>query len=164
MTTFTKKTPQQIVDRIRWIRADGRDVFGTEVTDLLAFLHPKVAAKELPELFKPDAAMDWEPLAPEQGVVVGRIREYLPFAWGKANDCRGMSAARSLSHMSAWLWLLGLEDKVPGIHRHTHYGKPQLVAICELPEIAVDWKALDDGAWRNDETADGVSAEEVLGR
>jgi hypothetical protein len=79
----------------------------------------------------------------------------MPFAWEKANDCRGLSANRSIEHMTAWLWMLGddLADKMDGLYEY--YGKPCLRAICE--KYGCKWQQWDDGVWRNSEDDDGIA-------
>lgn len=80
------------------------------------------------------------------------IKTYMPFAWEKANDCRGISANRSIEHFIAWIWLDGddtgwLEDEYKD--HYEHYGKPQLVKICE--KYSIGWRELDNGRWTNGE-------------
>lgn len=155
------KTQEEIVARIEELSASKtQDFLGFQTSDLLEFLEFENAK---PFLIDDATEEKWaEVQKPHtREAVIKEIKDYMPFAWGKANDCRGLSAARSLEHMKAWFWLLGEEIDVDS---HTHYGKPQLVAICERPEIDVDWRELDDGCWRNSELDAGVSAEEVLGR
>jgi len=89
------------------------------------------------------------------------IRGYMEFAWDKANNRRGISAMRSLAHMSAWLWIDGKDELALSINEYNYYGKPQLVEICEV--YGIDWKALDDGEWVTDEGAEPKTAEQVLG-
>ena len=94
-------------------------------------------------------AEDWQEVEPNTDHLLGAIEEYMPFAWDKANNCRGLSADRSVSHMKAWLWLLGddLGEKLDGIY--CFYGKPCLRVICE--KYGWDWRQWDDGEWRNEE-------------
>jgi hypothetical protein len=80
--------------------------------------------------------------------------EYLPFAWEKANDCRGLSASRSVDHLKAWLWLAGYDVDDDFDTRYQYYGKPCLVTASEL--VGFDWRAYDDKTWRNDETGPGI--------
>jgi hypothetical protein len=87
------------------------------------------------------------------------MHDYMSFAWDKANNCRGLSAGRSIDHMKAWLWLLGESEMAAKIAHFSHYGKPQLRAICE--RFGWDWRAWDDGEWRNNEDDDGVKPEDV---
>ena len=58
----------------------------------------------------------------------------MDFAWRKANDERGLSASRIVSHYRNWYWLLcddsinfsDLEDN------YEPYGKPVLVEMCNF--------------------------------
>jgi hypothetical protein len=81
--------------------------------------------------------------------------EYLPFAWEKANGCRGLSAGRSVDHLKAWLWLAGYNVDDDFDRRYQYYGKPCLVTASEL--VGFDWRAHDDRTWRNDEIGPGIS-------
>lgn len=105
----------------------------------------------------PDATPEsWgEPKPRDAESVKGDMLKYMPFAWEKANNCRGLSAARTLGHMSAWLWLMGMGAAADQIQEYNCYGKPQLRAICE--HFGWDWRQWDDGKWRNDEAAPGAA-------
>jgi hypothetical protein len=81
--------------------------------------------------------------------------DYLPFAWEKANDCRGLSAGRSIDHLKAWLWLAGYDVDDDFDERYEYYGKPCLVTASEL--LGFDWLAHDDLKWRNDEMGSPLS-------
>lgn len=73
--------------------------------------------------------------------------DYMSFAWDKANNCRGISANRSISHYQAWLWMLG-EDWADSLwDDYEYYGKPQLVRICEY--FGLDQNQWDDGIRTN---------------
>ena len=37
--------------------------------------------------------------------VISKIKEYLPFTWEKANNCRGLSAMRSMQHFRNWFYM-----------------------------------------------------------
>jgi len=148
------KTQDEIVIRIRDRKE--HDFFGFETSEYLDYLdfdHAK-------EFLKPEATKEkWEKdIHGKARPPADMIKDYMPFAWDKANNCRGISAARSICHMIAWLWLDGkdwseLED-------YEYYGKPQLVRICK--EYGIDWRALDDNRWRNDENGRSISADEAL--
>lgn len=132
------------------------DIFGTRRSDLMEFLPFELLVGKY---LKPEAtAAEWaaagypRPLTRE--TVIGLIKGYMPFAWDKANNCRGLSAARSLLHMQAWLWLLGADEAAMAIDNYTHYGKPQLRSICEALDI--DWRSLDDGKWKEYEDREGA--------
>lgn len=148
------RTTDEILKRIAEL--DATDIFGFTRSDLILSL-PFEAAKPF---LKADAAEeDWDYQSPDEENIVSVIKTYMPFAWEKANNCRGLSAARSLDHMKAWLWLLGEDEAAGSLGDYTHYGKPELRAICE--HYGVDWKELDDGEWKNSEYGDYVSADEV---
>lgn len=146
------KTQDEIVARVKARKE--HDFFGFEVSeymDYLDYAHAK-------EFLKPDTTQEqWEKvtskMTPEEA-----IKDYMLFAWGKANNCRGISACRSICHMIAWLWLDGKDW--PEIENYEYYGKPQLVRICK--EYGIDWRALDDNHWKNDESSKGISADEAL--
>lgn len=158
------RTQEEIVRRIDQIRegqAKGReDFFGVQVNDLVVFLDFEHARKFLnpsvtAETWNDDKSR--RPLTDE--AAVAEIKDYMPFAWEKANGCRGLSASRSMDHMKAWTWLLGLSFDFDD---YEYYGKPRLVEICERPMININWRKLDNGRWRNDELEEGISADEAL--
>ena len=97
---------------------------------------------------------NWTQLARDDDAVKERMRRYMDFAWEKANHRRGLSAGRSITQMSAWLWLLGRDAAAEQIRDYDQSGKPRLRAICEA--FGWDWKQWDDGEWSNDEAAAGT--------
>lgn len=93
----------------------------------------------------------------------GEIRNYMEFAWDKANGCRGLSAGRSVEHMQAWLWLDGKEELSRRLDDvYEFYGKPCLALVCK--EYDIKWAQYDDGRWGNDEGGPFYTAEEALRR
>lgn len=155
--TFTARTPGAIVARIKEIET--ADFFGAETSDILVYL-PFIHAQ--PFLKDGVTSEEW---AKSQKInnretILAEILDYMPFAWEKANDCRGLSAGRSISHMRAWLWLLG--DELAGkIDDYSYYGKPELRAICE--KYGFNWKEWDNGEWREYEDGPFLTPEEVEG-
>ena len=148
------KTTEQILARIEELKDS--DFFGFERSDLIDYL-PFEHAK--PYLKDGVTADEWEASTKDP---VDCIKEYMDFAWEKANNNRGISASRSMSHMSAWLWLAGEHDflaKIGDLQDYEYYGKPQLREICEHLEI--DWKQYDDGRWTNSEYGSGVGPDNV---
>lgn len=133
------------------------DIFGFEITkyiDALDFENAK-------QFLKDDVTeIEWKPICCDYESTLAVMKEYMPFAWEKANNNRGISAWRSLAHCAAWLWLLGEHDLAEEIEDYTHYGKPQLVKICERFEW--DWREWDDNRWTNDECAGGAIADDFL--
>lgn len=148
------RTDDEIRSRIAEL--EHRDFFGFVRSDLIDYL-PYADAK--PFLKEGVTEADWTPRPRDDDAIIGQIREYMPFAWEKANDCRGLSASRSMNHMQAWLWMLGHDEAAAALDDYELYGKPQLRAICERFDI--DWRALDDGRWTNHEIGDGMPAPEA---
>lgn len=151
------KTVDQIVAQIK---AWEPDFFGFRSSDLLKYL-PFEAAKPF---LKDDATAEtWaESGYPHEltfDAVLKVVHDYMEFAWGKANDERGLSAGRSIDHMSAWLWLLGDDALAEAIRDYGMYGKPQLRAICE--KFDWDWRKWDNGDWGNTEGGPYVPPEMV---
>jgi hypothetical protein len=128
------------------------DLFGTKQGGIIDYL-PFELAQEF--LIAGTTAEQWAangaPRPRDQQAIIAQIRDYMPFAWGKANACRGLSAMRSIYHMQAWLWILGVDETQ--LDNYTHYGKPQLRAVCEA--FGIDWQSLDDGRWTNEEYGPG---------
>lgn len=147
------KTPEQILNRIEEIKDE--DFFGFGRSDLIERLPFEHAN---PFLKDDVTAETWEPTTTP---LLDTISDYMDFAWEKANNNRGISAGRSISHMKSWLWLAGEDDFLSRVNldNYTHYGKPQLRAICE--HLNIDWKQYDDGRWTNDEMGDGVGPDDV---
>lgn len=132
------KTVDEILARIDSVKA--QDIFGTERSDLIDFL-PYAQAKQF---LKPEITEDqWKPAVLDRDTIISAMREYTPFAWEKANNCRGLSAARSLSHFCAWVWLLG--DDPEFMRDYEFYGKDHLVVLC----TKYDLPNLDDGIRAN---------------
>lgn len=141
------RTQKEILKRIRMIKKS--DWMGTQQSDLIGYLSFENAKPYLRDGVK---RSDWSDLSESdddtmKDMIISEILNYMEFAWDKANDCRGISANRSLDHMKAWLWLLGYDHI--DLDEYTHYGKPQLRAICE--HFGWDWKKWDDGKWRSQE-------------
>lgn len=135
------RTQEEIVKRFHERKAN--DMLGFEVNEYIPYLDYEHAK---PFLKKDVGEEEWKQ---EKMTPVEKIKDYMKFAWEKANDCRGISAGRSISHMIAWLWLDG-QDKFleeNNTEEYEYYGKPQLVKICELYKI--DWKQWDDGVRTN---------------
>lgn len=149
------RTPQEIIVKIRELKS--KDFFGFRVQDLALHLEKD----DVLQFCKPDADLsNWKALPTDEESVKGEILEYMPFAWEKANNNRGLSAARSIDHMGAWLWLLGLDKAAEQIREYNMYGKPQLRAICEAFEW--DWRQWDDGRWTDKELDEGIAPPESV--
>jgi hypothetical protein len=139
------RTDDEIVARIDALRPT--DFLGFDTQDLIVVLPFERAKKYL----KPDAPADqWHPEPRDRESVLRKMRDYMPFAWEKANDCRGISASRSMSHYASWVWLLG--DDLGDLTDYEHYGKDNLVRICE--KYGWDHKQWDDSRRVNSDMED----------
>lgn len=148
---FVERTTSEILSRIEELKKS--DFFGFESGDLIEYLQFPDAK---PFLKDGATAEQWAPAIKSRDcqAIINQIKDYMPFAWDKANNCRGLSAGRSISHMQAWLWMLGEVDAAKSIDDYSLYGKPQLRAICE--HFDIDWAGLDDGEWVNSEFSPSV--------
>lgn len=136
------KTQDEIVARIEARKE--QDVCGFETHEYLPYLD---YAHAKPYLKDEVVADDWHGPR-DQSKVKDVMKDYMEFAWGKANNCRGISASRSISHYVAWLWLDGQTEMADTLEDdYEFYGKPQLVRVCEY--LGVDHKQWDDGIRSN---------------
>ena len=105
--------------------------------DLIERLPFDVAKQFLTEDALADAENDWreKPTPNTREAILERMRDYMPFALGKAEDHRGLSANRSIEHYHNWLWLLG-DDKTLAFaeddDNYPQYGVPILKHVCEV--------------------------------
>jgi len=149
-------TVDEILARTLARRKD--DMFGFEWHEYVEYL-PFDKAKPLLLDGTEVTETEWKKLQPEltEAAVLEKMRKYMPFAWDKANGCRGLSSNRSIMHYIAWTWLHGDAEFSEEIQKefdenYCMYGKPILVKICE--RYGWDWKQWDDDRWRNGEDED----------
>jgi hypothetical protein len=136
------RTEREILDRIEARKEE--DMFGFEWPYYLSGLSFDAAKKYL----KPEAVAEgWE--IKDADALRQEAIDYMPFAWDKANNCRGISVNRSVMHYQAWLWLLGEDWGDQLMDDYEYYGKPQLVRVCEY--LGLDPKQWDDGIRSNTE-------------
>ena len=137
------RTDKEIIKRIEEI--EYRDVFGFETIDLIARL-PFDQAKPF---LKPEASeQDWQPASRNRDDLLQEMLDYMPFAWEKANNCRGISACRTMHHYNTWTWLAG--DDFGDLTGYQFYGKDNLVRICK--HYGWDHTQWDDGKRVNSES------------
>lgn len=148
----TLRSHQEIVERLKEIGP--HDFFGFESSDLLVYL-PWDKAKPF---LKEDAnESEWRTKYPVFTAPLKAALEYMPFAWEKANGCRGLSAMRSLDHCKAWLWMAGYGGTLIKdlFDDYDNYGKGQLVFVSEL--VGFNWRGVDNGEWVFSESDPGLS-------
>lgn len=141
------RTQEEIVKRIE-VRKE-RDWLGFETSEYINYLDFDHARPFLKESATEQA---WKDAASNLGTPVEQMHNYMAFAWGKANNKRGISASRSIMHYFAWLWLAeedGLLARVESAYWNTYcfYGKPMLEMICD--HFGWDWSQWDDGIRTN---------------
>lgn len=141
------KTQDEILSRIAEVKENGEDFFGATRGDLIDFLTFENAK---PFLIDGMTEEEWSKsmkTADEESIKIAAT-SYLPFAWEKANNCRGLSASRSIDHMKAYAWMLG-DEAYKGLEEieYEHYGKEKLIYMSEL--VGFDWKSHDNGIRTN---------------
>lgn len=109
----------------------GPDPFGFKAEALIDCLDFEHAKQWLVEGVTAEAWGENEP-AVTRDAVVGKMRDYMAFAWGKVGDHKGISASRSVSKFEGWLWVL--EDDATLAHMtaapYAQYGAPKLEVVC----------------------------------
>jgi hypothetical protein len=136
------RTQDQIVARLRTENA--RDYFGWASGDLLEWLDFERAKEFLKEGVTEE---QWNESRKDQKPVRQQAIDYMPFAWEKANDERGLSAGRSMNHYCNWLWLMGEDELAQSMLTYQYYGKENLIRVCEF--LGLDHKQWDDGERSN---------------
>ena len=136
------RTDEEILARIEEIESE--DFLGFARSDLIVCLPFDKAKKFLKEDVKES---DWEVQPHDRESILKTMLDYMPFAWEKANDFRGISASRSMSHYGAWIWLAG--DDLGDLSDYQFYGKDKLVMICD--HYGWDYAQWDDDIRLNEE-------------
>lgn len=153
------RTDEEIIEKVTELEENQEDFLGFQRTDLLCFLSIEAIERYLGKELPADARAVWTNLSRDDDAIKTMMRDYMPFAWEKANDCRSISATRSIQHMQVWLWMMGQDEAAKSIAEYTMYGKPQLRAVSEY--IGFDWRAADNGKWRDDEREPGDTPDAV---
>lgn len=155
------RTDQEILARIDEVKPT--DFFGHQLNDLIPALSFEAAKPFLKDEYIKEGPEEWDKGRAEIAINPGdKIRDYLAFAWDKANNCRGLSAARSIEHFMSWTWLDGKDEITQFIEEYNLYGKPQLVVLSEL--YGFDWQSHDDGEWKNGELHPPLGTQELAER
>ncbi len=141
------RTQDEILNQYH-ARKDG-DVLGFEVQEYLFHLdydHVKEFLKE------GVTEKEWGLQPCTRDAVLAKMKDYMEFAWDKANNRRGISANRSVMHYIAWIWLAGDDEFFKEINSdfendYHFYGKPILEKICK--KYGWDYSQWDDGIRSN---------------
>lgn len=137
--TETEPTQEELIARI-YERRD-IDTFGFEWPEYAVYL-----SRDNVEPFLASAVKS-EPKKWSRESIIMRMAEYLPFAFEKANERKGVSATRSVMYYVAWTWLCGDREFSEAVwlaaqNNYAPYGKPVLRMIAE--HYGWDWRSLDE--------------------
>jgi hypothetical protein len=140
------RTQEEIVARIN--EREKIDFFGFERDDYLKRLDYEHAKPFLADGVTHNQWIEATATTAKDDAGIRQVAiEYMDFAWEKANNERGLSAARTMSHYTAWFWLLGHELGDGRLLSYVHYGKEHLRLICK--ELGLDPDKWDDGVRTN---------------
>lgn len=92
-----------------------------------------------PHLKKDAVEKEWEVIETIEKCVQ-EFLDYMKFAWGKAEDQRGLSASRSIQKLGMWLWIMNREDLsmiLDDDSLYNPYGAPALIEVCDKMGIEV---------------------------
>ena len=123
------RTAEQIIEYYEKMKNE--DFLGVIASDLFIHLQFEDVKPYLNEIATKES---WEYIEPTEKYLKSAIISYLPFAFQKANNQRGISASRSIQHFQTWLWLLEdqeLFDFVSDSYNYEPYGLPMLNKIQE---------------------------------
>lgn len=139
------RSQQEIVDKIKEVEGD--DLIDFKADFLLHYLEFEHAK---PWLMEGASKILWgNPMPSDDQSILEEMENYMEFAWDKANNFKGISAARSISHYEIWMWLIGDEEIFDTLPDYEYYGKPILKAICE--HYGWDYSKWDDGVRLDEE-------------
>ena len=123
------KSVEQIVAKIAQ-KGFETDFFGWGTADLMQALPYEQAKAYLKEEYINDEEeANWTYLKTEEDVLKAMV-DYVPFAQGKIDDERGLSADRSCQHFIAWAWLIDEDFSNELVREYENnyapYGQPVL--------------------------------------
>ncbi len=120
----------------RYANRKKNDFLGFEADEYLISLDFNHAKPHLREGLTEE---DWKEgedfVPPDRDKLLGKMLDYMPFAWEKALGERGISASRSVAHYVAWTWLAGdrafsAQVDSARLDNYAPYGIPILEMIC----------------------------------
>lgn len=121
------RTFEEIAEQCKKIAKD--DMLGWNIPDYVSYLPYKYAK----EYLKDDVTEEsWKEDLKEYTLdnVIAVMKDYLSFAFGKAEGERGISSNRNIDHYKNWFWLLGEDEMSEGCWDNYHsYGLPKLRVI-----------------------------------
>ena len=144
-----ERSYEEIIEKIEEInQPQSNDLSAIKINDLVDYLPFELAKKYLIDDAK---KKQWGEIKPkDRQSILEEMKDYIKFAWQKANNFRGLSAGRTMAHYSIWIWLIG--DDFGDIEEYQFYGKDNLVKICKY--YGFHNQNLDDGVRNNSEPLD----------
>ncbi len=138
---FKLKPQEEIASRFNDAVANPQFMdFRTEVLlDYLSLANAKPHLKDEYVTEIESGAKEWKQIVSIEEAAQDFL-DYMNFAWGKAEDQRGLSASRSIQKLSVWLWLVSREDLCSVIENddlYNPYGSPALIEVCNMLGIEV---------------------------
>ena len=123
------RTIEEILLKLEEVIGSNEDFFGVQKNSLIEALEYEDAKEFLKEGVTKES---WDEGRVKYNLkeLMQRMKEYLDFAFDKAENGRGLSAGRSLDHYRIWFWLI----TEPEMEMHTQdeygdYGKSILTDI-----------------------------------
>lgn len=117
METKTKRTQQEIADRVE--KVIGEDLFGFKSEVLIPYLEFDRAKVYLNDGV---TAAEWARITSDVDAAPAEGAEYFQFAVAKCEDERGISANRSVMKLAEWAWLDGQDDLAEQMEDDDNYG------------------------------------------
>lgn len=132
-----ERSAQEIIDRIE----SHNDIFNFSIEVLCAYL----SFDEAQPLIDPGKGnraeweRDVEHADKSREATLARMRDYMEFAWTKAQDHRGLSAIRSLIKIGCYVWLLGDDEAASQLEseRTGLYGAAHLRYVCHRYNLPI---------------------------
>jgi hypothetical protein len=151
----TIQMPTQEEIRQRYLERQPKDYLGFEVSEYIDYLgfewiKENIGFKDGVEFTQAEVAAFNNPV--EREALLDKMKDYMSFAFEKANNKRGISANRSICHYLAWIWLAGDREFAKEIENeyktnYCYYGKLILRKICDF--YGWDYMEWDDGELTN---------------
>lgn len=134
------RTKEEILERLNSDESD--DLFGTQREDLICLLDYESAIPYLDPVYVKAMADGTCPEDEKWSTIDVRtqIIEYLPFAFDKARERRGLAAGTSLLHFRTWIWFddeAFYNEILPKIEDYKDYGYSALETISKHYNIEV---------------------------
>ena len=127
------RTQDEIVEKLLAINKE-KHLFDFRRDMLVVFLDREHAELVKGISLKEDADLsDWKEDDLSDEVILEKMKDYMDFAWDKAQNHRGLSANRSIQRLEAWCWLLGEDELVEALENGPYavYGAPGLAKVSE---------------------------------